>query len=223
MEILLLSFAAQPGRAMSTMDGLGTEIFGAIQGNQHVASEPAESVQAARHPFQRRNRIGKHRMKSFRLGRIEHVANMIVAGNLGDREQARAVRASMPKLEPPLMRKKRRALHEKHRERRHPDVAHSIGRIDPATLVRKAIQASSQRTEEGFKGPHPLTESDSRRFENPLSARRVKPPHPGSPTPPPQLQLRFIRTENCWSWMNPLGNREIEEVRIRDANLRLMM
>jgi hypothetical protein len=59
----------------------------------------------------------------------------------------------MPKLEPPLMRKKRRALHEKHRERRHPDVAHSIGRIDPATLVRKAIQASSQRTEEGFKGP----------------------------------------------------------------------
>jgi hypothetical protein len=59
----------------------------------------------------------------------------------------------MPKLEPPLMRKKRRALHEKHRERRHPDVAHSIGRIDSATLVRKAIQASSQRTEEGFKGP----------------------------------------------------------------------
>jgi hypothetical protein len=45
MEILLLSFAAQPGRAMSTMDGLGTEIFGAIQGNQNVASEPAESVQ----------------------------------------------------------------------------------------------------------------------------------------------------------------------------------
>src|SRR5580693_6636728 len=56
MEILLLSFAAQPGRAMSTMDGLGTEIFGAIQGNQHMPSEPAEGVQAAGHPFQRRNR-----------------------------------------------------------------------------------------------------------------------------------------------------------------------
>jgi hypothetical protein len=34
----------------------------------------------------------------------------------------------------------------------------------------------------GVQGPHPLTESDSRRSENPLSARRVKLPHPGRPT-----------------------------------------
>ncbi|MGA2291602.1 DUF2927 domain-containing protein, partial [Bradyrhizobium sp.] len=178
MEILGLSFAAQPGRAMPTMDVLGAEIFRSIQGDQHMIPQPTKSIQAVGHRFQRRDRIGKHRMKPFRLCRIQHVANMVVAGDLGDPEQALAVRTPVPLLQPQLMRQKRGALHEKHRERRHPDVAHRVGHVRSSALVRKCFQAPSQRTEEGLKGPHPHTEADSRPFANPHSVRRVKTPHP---------------------------------------------
>src|SRR5215468_2857778 len=72
----------------------------------------------------------------------------------------------MPALKPPLMIEKRRALHEKRRERRHPEVGYPIARIRPATLVGKRIQASSQRIEEGRQNPHPFLESDSLQVVN---------------------------------------------------------
>src|SRR6516164_4938964 len=40
MEILLAGFAAQSRRAVRTMDGLGTEIFGAIECDQTVCPFP---------------------------------------------------------------------------------------------------------------------------------------------------------------------------------------
>ena len=135
--------------------GLGTEILGAIEGNQHMIAQAAEVRQAARHCLQRRQRIGEDRIKQSRLCRVEHVANMIVAGNLGDRKQALAIRTPMAMFQPPLMRQKRRALHKKHREGGHPDVAHPIGRIGSATLVRKPVQASSQRSQKQRKRRHP--------------------------------------------------------------------
>jgi hypothetical protein len=80
---------------------------------------------------------------------IQHVPDLIVGGNPGYIEQGLAIRACMPFLKPPLMIEKRRALHEKRRERRHPEIGHPIGRIGPATLVGKPFQASAQRTQEG--------------------------------------------------------------------------
>jgi len=47
----------------------------------------------------------------------------------------------MTRLELPLMGQKRRALHEKHRESRHANLAHAVGRVDPPALVRKLVQA----------------------------------------------------------------------------------
>ena len=173
MEILLAILAAQPCRAMRTMDGLGAEILGSIERDQHVIVQPAEAVQAPRHRLQRGQSIGEYRIKPFRLCRIQHVANMIIAGNLGDPEQALAVRAAMAMLQPPLMREKRRALHEKHRKCRHPDVAHAIARIDPATLVRERVQASSQRLEQANHGAHLAIESENRTLANPLSTRAI--------------------------------------------------
>jgi hypothetical protein len=69
---------------------------------------------------------------------------VVVGGDFGDAEQAGAIGAAMPFLELPLMRQERRALHEKHRERRHSDVAHAVGCVHAATLVRKPVQAASQ-------------------------------------------------------------------------------
>src|SRR5215813_9481536 len=99
------------------MDGLGTEIFGAIEGDQHMVAKAAEARQTARPAFQRRQRFGEHRIKQSRLCWVQHVANVIVAGDLGDPKQALAIRAPVPMLQPPLMRQERRALHKEHRER----------------------------------------------------------------------------------------------------------
>jgi hypothetical protein len=54
---------------------LEKKLFDAIQGNQHLPSELVKGVQAA---LRRRDRIGKHRIKSFQHARNEHVANMTV-------------------------------------------------------------------------------------------------------------------------------------------------
>jgi hypothetical protein len=50
----------------------------------------------------------------------------------------------MASLELALMRQEGRALHEEHRERRHADVAHRIGRVDATALVREPVQAAAQ-------------------------------------------------------------------------------
>ena len=178
MIALNLTAGALAPEAMPAAELLRAKILGSIERDQHVIAQPAEAVQAARDRFQRSDRIGEYRIKPFRLCRIQHVANMIVAGNLGDPEQALAVRAAMAMLQPPLMREKRRALHEKHRKCRHPDVAHPIARIDPATFVRERVQASSQCVEQANQGLHSGIESDSCRFANPLSTRALKRPHP---------------------------------------------
>jgi hypothetical protein len=47
--------------------------------------------------------FSEYRMQQHRRGRIEHVANMIVAGDLGDAKQVGTVGAAMPLREPRLM------------------------------------------------------------------------------------------------------------------------
>src|SRR6516164_2952891 len=88
-------------------------------------------------------------------------------------------------FKPPLKIEKRRALHEKRRERCHPEIGDPIGRVRSATRVGKSFQASAQRTQEAPKYRHPLLESDSRRVANPLGAHRVKKSHVTGPIPEP--------------------------------------
>jgi hypothetical protein len=90
------------------------------------------------------DRLGEHRMQQDRRGRVEHVSDVIVAGDLGDTEQAGAIGVPMAFLELALVGQEGRALHEEHRERRHAEVAHGIGRVDAAALVREPVQAASQ-------------------------------------------------------------------------------
>jgi hypothetical protein len=51
---------------------------------------------------------------------------------------------AMSCLELSLMGQERRALHEEHREGRHADVGHAIGRVRTSALVRQPVQAASQ-------------------------------------------------------------------------------
>jgi hypothetical protein len=106
--------------------------------------EAAEHVEAAVEPRELLDSVGECRMQQRRRGRVEHVADVVVGGDFGDAEQAGAVRATMTVFELPLMRQKRWALHEKHREGRHSDVDHAIARVPASALVREPVQAAAQ-------------------------------------------------------------------------------
>src|SRR5690242_12121052 len=76
----------------------------------------------------------------------------------------------MALLELALMGQEGRALHEEHREGGHAEVAHAIGRVDAAALVRKPVQAAAQRSEQGIERAHAHYESHFERLANPRFA-----------------------------------------------------
>jgi hypothetical protein len=144
--IFRLPLASGPRRAAGAMDIPGTMMLRAVEGDQRVAIQAAEKVEPARDPAKLFDHGIEHRMQQFRRRRVQHVADMIVAWNLRQAEQALAVRPAMALFEPALRRQKRRALHEKHRKGRHPDVTHRVAHLQPPALVRKTVQAPPQRT-----------------------------------------------------------------------------
>jgi hypothetical protein len=153
---------------MCAMDLPRTMIFRAIQRDQHASVEPAEHVEAAIDPLEMIHGFGEYRMQQCGRDRVEHVADVVVAGDFGDAEQTGAVGAAMAFLELPLMRQERRALHEEHRKGRHSDVSHAVGRVDTTALVREPVQAAAQRSEQGIERTHARQESHSAVLANPL-------------------------------------------------------
>lgn len=155
---------------MRAMDLARAVRFGAVERDQQVTIEPAEYVEAAVDGPELIEGLGEHRMQQPRRGRVEHVADVIVTGDLADAEQAGGVGEPMALLELALMGQEGRALHEEHREGGHAEVAHAIGRVDAAALVRKPVQAAAQRSEQGIERAHAHYESHFERLANPLFA-----------------------------------------------------
>ena len=141
VEILNLALAAEAGRALRAMDLARAVIRRAVERDQHTPVEPAEHVEATIDVPELIEGRGKHRMQQHRRGRIEHIADVVVTGDLGEAEQAGGVGVPMAGLELALMRQEGRALQEEHRERRHADVAHRIARIGAVALIGKPLQA----------------------------------------------------------------------------------
>src|SRR3954452_10332954 len=110
-------------------------IFGAVQGDQHMAAKLAETLQTAR-SFQ----FGKHPsedwMEMIGADRVEQRPDMIVAGDLVQAEQRLAVRPPLSLLQTALVRQKRRALQEEQGKRRQADVRHRIAHITSLPEVR---------------------------------------------------------------------------------------
>ena len=86
-----LALAAQPGRAVRAADAARTIILCAVERDQHPPADPAEAVRAAVDPAKLPDRLREHRAQQRRFGRVQHVADVVVAGNSGDAEQAGAV------------------------------------------------------------------------------------------------------------------------------------
>src|SRR4051794_12119268 len=109
-----------------------------------MRAEPPEGRDPAR-AFEPRNRLAESREEVIGRDRIEHVADVIVAGNAGDAEQGLAVRAAVAGLELALMIEEGGALGEEHREGGQAGVGHGIMTVGPRRLSGNPSQ--QRRTE----------------------------------------------------------------------------
>ena len=83
-------------------------ILGAIERDQHAPADPAEDVEAAVDLPDLINRHSEHRVQQIRRGWVEHVADVVVAGDLGDAEQTGGVGMPMAGLGLALVRQEGR-------------------------------------------------------------------------------------------------------------------
>src|SRR5271169_864964 len=70
----------------------------------------------------------------------------------------------VPVRQMPLMGQERRALHEKHRKRRHADIGHVVTAVFPAPLVRQTRTGLPHCRYEVLDRAHTGLESDSSPF-----------------------------------------------------------
>jgi hypothetical protein len=133
-------------------------IFGAVQRDQRVPTQAAHGVQTAG-LFQFGDDVGEHGVKMRWLDRVEHIADMIVAGALVDTEQRLAVRATLGGLQISLMRQEGRALHEEGGEGGEGEIRHRIGRVLPAPRIGQGLAITAQRGEESIQDGHGKLES----------------------------------------------------------------
>ena len=95
------------------MDLARAVVLGAVQRDQ---CPPAEALEW-RENLRRLDRLDEQPVKRRGRGAIQHLADIVVAGNGRHAEQGLAVRASLPLRQGPLMGQERRAAHEEQRER----------------------------------------------------------------------------------------------------------
>ena len=85
---------------------------------------------------------------------------------------------AVPVRQMSLMGQERRALHEKHRKRRHADIGHNVMAVFPAPLVRQTRTGRPQRRYKVLQRAHMELESDSRPPANRPNQPRFNLSHP---------------------------------------------
>ena len=95
MKIFGLTVSALAGRAIPARQSLRAKILRAIHGDQRMAAKAGQRRQGARR-LHRRQRLVEQSMQAGRLDAIEHIADMIVAGNVVHSQQRLAIRAAWP-------------------------------------------------------------------------------------------------------------------------------
>src|ERR1700730_11670227 len=139
---------------------LRAEILGAVPGDQGSLAKPAKGGPQRRRGEQLLQAL-ETGLQQRRIGRVEHVADVIVGRDFLDPEQALAVRAAMALLQGALERQKRRALHEKQGERRKPKIRHRNVAAASLPGVRKGRAHRPQTSQKGWQKLHPNDESHS--------------------------------------------------------------
>jgi hypothetical protein len=140
-------------------------IFGAVQSDQHVAAQLAESFQATG-TLQFGHHLGENRMEVVGTDRVQQRPDMIVAGDPVEAEQRLAIRPPLSLLQTALMRQERRALHEEQRKCRQADVSHRVARVASLPEVRQGVAAPAQRPDQTIQDFHDPEKPDFRRRGN---------------------------------------------------------
>jgi len=129
-------------RALRAMKFLRSEVLGAVKGDQNTPVEPAKVCQAA--PLlELVEGMSEQKEYRIRLNRIQHCADVVVGGDFLHGEQRPAVRPLAALLQRALVGQKGRALHEKNRKRRHPDIDHGIAQVETAAPVWQLLAAAT--------------------------------------------------------------------------------
>ena len=97
-------------------------MFGAIQPDQYP---PIEALERGQH-LRRLDRLDEQRIERRRRRAIQHLADMVVAGDGGHAEQGLAVRAALSLRQDALMRQEGRTADEEERECGQPDIRHRV-------------------------------------------------------------------------------------------------
>jgi hypothetical protein len=98
-------------------------------------------------------------MEHLWFDRIELRAYLTVARDLAHSEQCLTVRTALAGFQMPLVSQKRRALHEKRRERGQGEICHVIGRVLASPLIGEGPAATAQGIEKAVLNGHMPVES----------------------------------------------------------------
>ena len=143
MKILNLASGAAGSSAAQLAMHLGRAMkLGAVQRDQASLAQPAKRFQSSRLFSQHRQCRIKRTVERLRRNPVQALANVVVAWNPSDSEQ-RGRTAVAAFSHSPLVRQKRRRLHEEHRKCRHGNVAEAILRVPTAARIRQLFDASA--------------------------------------------------------------------------------
>ena len=132
------------------MNLLGRVVPGSIQRDECGVVDPAPRLEEAM-LAQRLVDLIIHRIERLGLDGIEHVANLVVAGDLCDLKEAGGVVLSLRLLHGLLMGQKGGALGEEHREGAQTKILHVIGEVLARTAVWQSRQHTAQAPDHVFE------------------------------------------------------------------------
>ena len=140
----LASATAGSSAAQLAMHLGGAMKLSAVQRDQASPAQPAKRLQSSRLLSQHRQCRVKHSVERLRRNPVQTLANVVVARNPSHPEQRGRTAVAIAALShSPLVRQKRRRLHEEHRKGRHGNVAEAILRVPAAARILQLFHASA--------------------------------------------------------------------------------
>ena len=145
VKILNLASAAAGSSAAQLAMHLGRAMkLSAVQRDQASLAQPAKRLRSSKLLSQHRQYRVKRTIERLRRNPVQALANVVVARNPSHPEQRGRTAVAIAALShSPLVRQKRRRLHEEHRKGRHGNVAEAILRVPAAARIRQLFDASA--------------------------------------------------------------------------------
>jgi hypothetical protein len=130
-------------RATRPVDLRRRTVTGAVQRDERGLVDPAKVPQQSLVPQGIQNLV-EERMQRLRRDRIQHLSDLIIAGDRGDAEEALGVIAATRFAHRLLVGEEGRRLGEEHREGAQPEILHRVGAVGTRTAIRQFGQCLAE-------------------------------------------------------------------------------